>query len=83
MPHSKQARKRMRQNEEQRVRNKGVRTRMKSAIKKVLAAQGPEQAKPLVADAMKRIDKAAKARVIHKNTAARYKSRVSRAVSAG
>ena len=79
MPHSKQARKRMRQNEEQRVRNKAARTRMKSAIKRVLAAENPEQAKSLVPEAMKRIDKASKARVIHKNTAARYKSRIARA----
>lgn len=69
----------MRQNEEQRVRNKAVRTRMKGAIKRVLSAENPEQAKSLVPEAMKRIDKASKTRVIHKNTAARYKSRIARA----
>lgn len=71
----------MRQNEEQRVRNKGVRTRMKGAIKKVIQAENADQAKSALPLAMKHIDKAAKANVIHKNTAARYKSRVARAVA--
>ena len=74
MAHSKQARKRHRQSEEKRVDNKNARTRMKGAIKKVLAGTGD------LADAMKRIDKAAKIHAIHANAAARYKSRVSRAL---
>jgi len=81
MPHSKQAKKRMRQSEERRVKNKNARTRMKGAIKRVLSANSPDPAKTALADAMKRIDKAAKARAIHPNAAARYKSRVSRAAA--
>ncbi len=82
MPHSKQARKRARQSEERRLRNKSARTRMKGAIKQVLAAGTAEEARAVLPHAMKTIDKAAKANAIHANTAARYKSRVSRAVAA-
>ena len=72
----------MRQSEERRVQNKVVRTRMKSAIKLVLAAETPDQAKALLPVAMKRIDKAAKTHASHKNTASRYKSRIARASAA-
>jgi small subunit ribosomal protein S20 len=79
MAHSKQALKRNRQSEEKRVVNKNLRSRMKSAIKRVLAAGEGERPTALV-DAMKRIDKAAKAHAIHANAAARYKSRVAKAL---
>jgi len=78
MAHSKQAFKRARQAEEKRTVNKNVRTRMKSAIKTARAADQPAQAVTL-AGAMKRIDKAAKIHAIHKNAAARYKSRAAKA----
>jgi small subunit ribosomal protein S20 len=80
MAHSKQAWKRARKSEEKRIVNKNARTRMKGAIKKVLAADGAGQASAQV-DAMKRIDKAAKINAIHPNAAARYKSRVARALN--
>ncbi len=82
MPNTEQAKKRMRQNEERRVHNKSVRTTMRSAMKRVLRAPSPQEAKTALAAAMKRIDKAAKIRVIHANAAARYKSRLARAVAA-
>jgi len=79
MAHSKQALKRNRQSEEKRFANKNARTRMKSAIKRVLTAADAEQPAALV-DAMKRIDKAAKTHAIHANAASRYKSRVAKAL---
>ena len=79
MAHSKQAFKRARQSEEKRVVNKNVRSRMKSAIKHATTAG--EGDKPAAqADAMKRIDKAAKTHAIHANAASRYKSRVAKAL---
>lgn len=81
MPNSKQAAKRMRQNEERRVQNKSARSAMRTAMKKVLAADTPEQAQASLPQAMKRVDKAAKRKVIHKNTAARIKSRLSTAAA--
>ncbi len=82
MPNNKQAIKRTRQNEAKRIHNKTVRTAMRSAIKTVLKAESTEDAQKGVPLAMKRIDKAAKSNVIHANTAARYKSRISRAAVA-
>lgn len=81
MPHSKQARKRHRQSEERRVANKSARTSMRTAIKRVLQAGTPEAAKQSLPEAMKRVDKAAKKSVIHRNTAARIKSRLARSAA--
>ncbi len=85
MAHTKSAKKRIRQNERDRLANKAKRTAMKTFTKKVLnavAAGDLEGAKKFLPLAMKKIDKAAKTHVIHKNTAARKKSKVNRAVAA-
>ena len=81
MPNSKQAQKRMKQNESRRTANKATRTAMRSAVKKVLRAESAEEAKKALPGAMKRVDKAAKTNVIHKNAAARKKSQLARAVA--
>lgn len=81
MPNSKQAKKRMRQNEERRMANKVVRTSMRSAVKKVLRAENREEAQTLMPAAMKRVDKAAKKNIIHQNAAARMKSRLARVIA--
>lgn len=83
MAHSVSANKRIRQNESRRIRNKAIRSSYRTEIKKVLtlAAKGNlEGAKDEIPNAMKRIDKAAKTRAIHPNAAARYKSRLHRAL---
>ena len=80
MTHSKQAAKRVRTSERRRNKNVAVRSGIKSAIKKALKAT-PEQRKEVVALVAKRADKAAKFGVIHKNTAARRKSRLDRALN--
>lgn len=81
MAHSKQALKRIRQNEKARLRNKSVRTGVKNAVKKALRAAGKEEAPLARVQAEKQIDKAAKKGVIHKNTAARRKSRLAKALN--
>jgi len=81
MPNTNQAKKRMRQDERKRMLNKQMKSRMRSAIKKVLQAENPDQAQAAIPEAMKRIDKAAKRHIIHDNAAARYKSRVTRAAT--
>lgn len=83
MPNSKQASKRMRQSETRRLHNKALRSAMRSAMKLVLSAESPDAATKALPMAMKRVDKAAKSNVIHANTAARYKSRLSKAATAG
>lgn len=82
MTNSKQAAKRLRQSELRRESNKKARSAMRTAIKQVLSAPSSEEAAKILPIAMKRIDKAAKHNIIHDNTAARYKSRVARAVAA-
>jgi len=82
MPNNKQAKKRVRQDEERRMHNKTIRTSMRSAVKRVLKAETAEEASTAMPAAMKRIDKAAKSSVIHDNAAARYKSRLARTIAA-
>ena len=69
--------KRNAQNEKRRVRNKAVRSDMKTRTKnvEVAAAEGADTDEALRV-AIARIDKAASKGVIHKNTAARKKSRL-------
>ena len=70
--------KRKRQNEARRIRNKAVRSELKTREKAVLAAASAgEPTDELVRAAQKRLDMAASKGVIHKNEAARRKSRLS------
>jgi len=70
--------KRNRQNEKRAARNKGVRSELKTRTKLAAAAavEGAENAAELTRLAVKRIDMAAAKGVIHKNAAARRKSRL-------
>jgi small subunit ribosomal protein S20 len=74
--------KRNRQSEEQRVRNKGVRSEMKTRTKSAIAAVGSDDEENALRLAIKRIDMSASAGVIHKNQAANRKSRLMRRVNA-
>jgi len=70
--------KRNRQNEKRRVRNKAVKSELKTRVKSALGhADDPTKA----ATAMSHIDKAAANGVIHKNAAARRKSRLMKALA--
>ncbi len=85
MPISESAIKRLRQNRARNFRNRGVRTNLRSSIKKVRAAlEGKDQAlaKSALATAISVIDKAVSKGIIHKNAASRNKSRLSRQVNA-
>lgn len=83
MANHKSAKKRALQNEVRRLRNRSVKTQIKGIVKTMRATaagedvtQGPEQLK-IVQSA---IDKAAKKGVLHRKTAARKISRLSRLV---
>jgi small subunit ribosomal protein S20 len=80
MPNNKQAKKRLRQDEQRRVDNKIVTSRMRTAVRRVREAETAEEAKARLPEAMKRVDKAAKKGVLHSNAAARKKHQLSRAV---
>ncbi len=71
--------KRNRQNEARRIRNKGVRSELKTRARAALdAARSGDAAaaEEALRVAQRRIDKAAAAGVIHMNTAARRKARL-------
>jgi len=72
--------KRNRQNETRRARNKAVRSELKTRVKVAITkgAEGAEDASQAARLAAKRIDKAAAKGVIHKNAAARRKSRLAK-----
>jgi small subunit ribosomal protein S20 len=80
----KSAEKRARQNENRRVRNKAVKTRIKHVTKEVRQASGEASKEEAVAKlkaAQSIVDKALKKGVIHNKTAARKISRLSRLVN--
>ena len=83
MAHSKQAKKRIRTNEKNRVHNKGMSSEMRTEMKRVLTAvaagdkAGAQAALPV---AMRKIDKAAKNNLVHSNNADRKKSMLMRAI---
>lgn len=79
MPNHKSAEKRMRQNEKRRDINRGNRGRLRTGVKKLRAAleggdAGAVQA--LLPETISLIDRAVKKGALHRNAAARYKSRL-------
>ncbi len=84
MANHKSAIKKMRQDEVRRLRNKAYRTRYKTVVKAVEATikQGNiDAAKEAFQSAVSIIDKIASKGVIHKNKAARKKSRLAKKVN--
>jgi small subunit ribosomal protein S20 len=85
MAHTKQALKRARQNERLRTKNKAMRSDVKTQIKALRVAIASKDEKA-ISDAVRvtqsKLDKAAKRRVLHPNSAARIKSRLARRVAA-
>ena len=84
MANHKSALKRAKQNETKRLRNKTVRTRIKNVTKEVRLAQAGEAQEAAVEKlnaAKSTIDKASKKGVIHKKTAARRISRLTKLVN--
>jgi small subunit ribosomal protein S20 len=80
MPNIKSAKKRLRQNIKRRTRNRSVKSSLKTQMRKVreaAAAKDLPQGESEFRLAVKKLDKAATHGVIHRNTAARLKSRLS------
>jgi small subunit ribosomal protein S20 len=78
---TKSAMKRMRQNERRRLRNRAVRSQMRTAVKLARSIEGPQQ-RASVEEAIRSLDKAVSKGVIHRNTAARKKSALARRLNA-
>jgi small subunit ribosomal protein S20 len=83
MANSKQARKRARQSTERNAHNAALRSRLRTAIKsvrKAIAAGDKTAASDTLKQATSVIDSVADKKVVHKNTAARNKSRLAAAI---
>ena len=77
--------KRNRQNEKRRLRNKAVKSSLKTAIRKfneASATGNTESATALMRDASRKLDKAVSKGVIHKNQAANRKSAIAKRLAA-
>jgi len=84
MPITKSAKKALRQNIKRRARNLIYKKKMKGLIKKVrdlVSEKKNEEAKKLLSQTYKALDKSAKVGVIKKNTASRKKSRLTKLVN--
>ncbi len=80
MANTAQAKKRARQAEARRERNVAQRSALRTSIKKVakaIEAKNKKEAQTAFSDAQPLIDRMATKRIIHKNKAARIKSRLS------
>jgi small subunit ribosomal protein S20 len=85
MPNHKSAEKRVRQNEKKREINRANRSKLRTAIKKLrsaLSAGNAKESQDLLNPTISLIDKAVNKGTLHKNTAARYKSRLTGHVNA-
>jgi small subunit ribosomal protein S20 len=85
MPHTKSAKKRLRQNEKRRLHNRAIKKALRKQIKgflEVLKAGTLEQVRAEFDKTAKRLDKAAAKRIIHPNMAARKKSQLQLKVNA-
>lgn len=81
MANTKSALKRIKQSEQRRLRNKQVKTRIKNTVRKYFSSleeEDKEAARQNLASAIKVIDKATSKGIIHKRTAARKKSRLTK-----
>jgi len=93
MAHTRHRKKTLRKAEAARLKNRAERSDMRTAVKKSLVAsaavavegkgEGEGDPEAALRAATKRLDKAAKQGLIHKNTASRAKSRLARAKNAG
>ncbi len=84
MPNTESAKRAMRKAERRRVRNKSQRSALKTLVKKArttTAAGDAAATKDVLGVAIKKLDQAASKHLIHKNKAARTKSRLMKAAN--
>ncbi|HVF30097.1 MAG TPA: 30S ribosomal protein S20 [Pyrinomonadaceae bacterium] len=84
MANHKSAEKRVRQNEKRNLNNRSNRSKLRTQIKKLrsaVAAHDQKLGDELLTPTVSIIDKAVNKGLIHRNTAARYKSRLTKHVS--
>jgi len=85
MPRRKTSIKKKRADKKKRLRNLRIKQRLKKTIKKfqaLLSEKKTDEAKAIIAKVFSQLDKAAKKRTIHRRTADRRKSRLTRKLAA-
>lgn len=82
MPNLKSAKKALRQARGRALHNKAQRTALRTALKRVRVAQAGDVASAAYAVAVRLLDRAARKGIIHRNNAARHKSRLAVVVRA-
>jgi small subunit ribosomal protein S20 len=85
MPNTASAKKRMRQDAVRRLRNRAMKSSIRTQLRKVreaIAAKDYEKSQTEFRQLTKKLDRAAARYVIHPNAAARTKSRLSAAIKA-
>jgi len=82
MANIKSQKKRNKTNAKAHERNKAVKAELKTRVKQVDATIGTDESADALRGAIKRIDMAASKGIIHKNAAARKKSRLMKRVNA-
>lgn len=80
MPITKSAKKRVRQTEKRKIRNKGVKTKLKNITKEIRSEKDSKKAGELLDKAYSLFDNAVSKGVIHKNKAARKKAQLAKIV---
>jgi small subunit ribosomal protein S20 len=81
MPRRKTSLKKQRADKKKHLRNLRVKKALKKTIKQfqtLLSEKNASEAKPLLAKIFSQLDKAAKKKILHRNTADRKKSRLAR-----
>lgn len=76
MPQHKSCKKRMKTSASERERNRAIRSHMKRSVKTLESCKTRGEAENLLKDVISIIDRASQKRIIHKNKAARDKSKL-------
>ena len=78
MPHHKSCKKRILTSEKSKIRNRRIKSRIKTATKNLLNAKDKDSSDAAIKTVYSVLDKAVKSKVIHKRNAANKKSRLSK-----
>ena len=80
MPRTKSDKKAMRQSKSRTARNRAQRSALRTAVKKVRSSGDAKESAAAYLEATKLLDRSGRKGLIHKNTAARQKSRLAKAI---
>lgn len=81
MPNTRSAKKNLRKSEKRRASNQSVKSALKTFVRSAKQSAGEGDAEEKLRKAVKNLDKAAERGIIHKNQAARRKSRLAKAIN--